>query len=98
MTGGEPAGVVWMHLQGALGVIEPIGIAPGHQGQGVGRALLAAALLELRRRGARAARLGVWKDNEPAIALYQQMGFRHSRTRTYLAYDFAESPAVRRLR
>jgi mycothiol synthase len=98
VSGSEPVGVAWMRLEEALGVIEPVGVTPAHQGKGVGRALLASALLRLRRRGATAARLGVWQDNEVAIRLYQQMGFRQSRSRIYLGYDLDESPARRRLR
>lgn len=98
VAGSEPVGVAWMRAEGEVGVIEPIGIAPAHQGKGVGRALLTSALLALRLRGARAARLGVWKDNRPAIALYRKMGFRHSSSRTYVAYDFGGLPAGRRLR
>lgn len=98
VSGDEPVGVAWLRVEEGVGVVEPIGIAPAHRGKGVGRALLVEALLAMRRRGARAARLGVWQDNRPAIALYRQMGFRHSGSRTYLAYDFGEPPAGRRLR
>lgn len=98
LSDGEPVGVAWMRVEGGSGEIEPIGIAPGHQGKGVGRALLATALLTMHRRGARSARLGVWKDNHAAIALYRQSGFRHCASRVYVAYDFGESPAGRRLR
>ncbi len=98
LHGDEPAGVAWMRVERDLGIIEPIGVAPAHQGKGVGRALLVTALLSMRRRGARAARLGVWEDNRPAIALYRQLGFRRSGSRTYVAYNFGASPAGRRLR
>ncbi|MDT8304600.1 MAG: GNAT family N-acetyltransferase, partial [Anaerolineae bacterium] len=55
-AGGAPAAVVWMRSEGTTGVIEPIGVMPAHRGRGVGRALLAAALLALRCRGAIAVR------------------------------------------
>lgn len=96
--GGEPVGVAWIRVEEESGVIEPIGVVPAHQAKGVGRALLVAALLTMRRRGARAARLGVWENNRPALALYRQTGFRRSGSRTYVAYDFGESPDGRRLR
>jgi len=98
VNGGEPVGVAWTRVEGELGVVEPIGVVPAHQGRGVGKALLVTALSAMRRRGAEAARLGVWKDNRPAIALYRQLGFRRSGSRTYVAYDFGASPAGRRLR
>src|SRR5690606_39854348 len=63
VNGGEPAGVAWTRVEGELGVVEPIGVVPAHQGRGVGKALLVTALAAMRRRGAEAARLGVWKDN-----------------------------------
>jgi ribosomal protein S18 acetylase RimI-like enzyme len=88
ITAGMPVGVAWMRAEEESGAIEPIGIAPAHQGKGVGRALLVTALLAMHRRGARTASLGVWKDNAQAIALYRQVGFRHTSSRTFLAYDF----------
>lgn len=86
-AGGEPTAVAWMRSEGTTGVIEPIGVIPAHQGKGVGRALLASALLTLRQRGATAVRLGVWERNRPAIQLYRYLGFRRSRESIFLAYD-----------
>lgn len=86
-TGHEPVGVAWLRLDASDGRIEPVGVAPSHQGRGVGRALLRAALLALRERGAREARLGVWRRNRPAIRLYRQLGFRPYRRTYFLAYD-----------
>lgn len=53
-----------------------IAIAPGRAGQGVGRALLAAAEAEARRHGAASLRLEVRADNRPAQRLYERAGYR----------------------
>lgn len=55
--------------------ITQICVAPQRQGRGLGRALLEAALLRLRRQSLRAVTLTVTRDNEPACTLYQRLGF-----------------------
>lgn len=45
------------------------------QGVGVGRILLTWAIERARQRGAKNLFLGVWRENERAIALYQSRGF-----------------------
>lgn len=52
-----------------------IAIAPDRAGQGVGRALLAAAEAEARRHGAARLRLEVRADNSPAQRLYERAGY-----------------------
>jgi ribosomal protein S18 acetylase RimI-like enzyme len=80
-------GFVWIRQQEeGVGEIEPIGIVPAWQGKGYGRGLLLAALAELRRRGAREARLGVWATNTVAVGLYERVGFRPVGKVRYLAY------------
>lgn len=83
---GTPAGFAWMHTHGDEGQIEPMGIIPGEQGQGAGRALLAVALQRLRQRGRRRGRIGVWRENETAIHLYKAAGLRRVARRYYLVY------------
>ena len=53
-------------------------IATAHavRGQGLGAALLDAAEREARKRGRGAIRLEVRTDNKPAIALYEERGYR----------------------
>lgn len=53
--------------------IQTIGVQPGLQGRGLGRALLAALLVAA---GDRRVVLEVRTDNEAAIGLYQSSGFR----------------------
>ncbi len=84
----QPIGFVW--LQGMA--IEPIGIVREEWGKGYGRFLLLAALHELKNRGAEQAEIGVWRENETAVHLYQSFGFQHEKTITYLAFDLEELP------
>jgi ribosomal protein S18 acetylase RimI-like enzyme len=64
-------------------------VAPPARGQGVGRALIQAALNEARTRlQVRRVLLGVNVTNAPAIALYEACGFeRYAREAAYLVVD-----------
>jgi ribosomal protein S18 acetylase RimI-like enzyme len=53
-----------------------IAVAPECQGRGTGRQLVASFLEEVAARGSDAAYVVVGSDNRPAIALYEQAGFR----------------------
>jgi len=90
---GEAVGFAWTRLRssasGRVGEIEPIGVVDGVQGRGYGRALLVSALHRLAQRGAQRARLGVWRENAPALNLYRWAGFRRIGSLYYLAYDLA---------
>ena len=84
----QPIGFAWLHLEsGGLGVIEPLGVLPAYQRQGYGRMLLLAALGELAQRGVGRAQIGAWRSNQPAVQLYQSLGFIHRQTITFLAHD-----------
>ncbi len=50
-------------------------VAPSARGSGVGDALVAAAVADARRAGARIIRLSVTPGNEPALRLYARNGF-----------------------
>ncbi len=82
-----PIGFAWLHLNGRVGEIEPIGIVPAWQGKGYGRFLLHAALHQLAQRGATSAQITAWRSNKTAVRLYQNLGFCHHQTHTYLAYN-----------
>lgn len=83
---GRPIGFVWVHRSKDEPVsLEPIGIIPEKQGQGYGRWLLQTVLQRLMNDGVTAVTLGVWANNNPAIHLYQSLGFHNTTTLTYLA-------------
>jgi ribosomal protein S18 acetylase RimI-like enzyme len=87
---GEPVGVVWHErLPDGRGRVEPLGIAREHQGRGRGRRLLLAALHSLRWQGAGLIEIGLWRRNDPAMNLYQSLGFVEAANWYYLARDLA---------
>jgi len=58
------------------GRIGELGVAPAHQGRGLGKALLTAAMHALARAGAASVWLTVLASNAPAAGLYASLGFR----------------------
>jgi mycothiol synthase len=88
--GEDLVGVAWHERQpDGRGHIEPIGVVPQAQGQGIGRALLLAALGSLRRQGVTAAEIGLWRNNDAAMNLYKGLGFSEVANWYYLARDLA---------
>lgn len=71
----QPLGVITLQTTGELTDLHRLIVAPAHRRQGIGRALVRAGLTAARHLGARAVILEVAYDNEPAIALYQKLGF-----------------------
>jgi mycothiol synthase len=81
----EPARVAGFHWtkvhpgdgeHAALGEVYAVGIAPEHQGTGLGRALTAAGVNHLAAQGLAEVMLYVDGDNTPAMRLYERLGFR----------------------
>lgn len=62
----------------SVGHIITIDVAPSLRRSGIGRALMGSLLDLCREREAALLRLEVAVDNEPAIALYRQFGFRET--------------------
>lgn len=58
-----------------VGHIGQISVHPAHQGQGIGRRMIASAMSELRNRGFKSASLAVTTANANAFQLYQTCGF-----------------------
>ena len=65
---------------GGSGLIQNIGVVPGHRGLGLGTCLIEQALEGFRQHGLRVGSLEVTADNCRAVRLYQRLGFRRSRT------------------
>ena len=68
-------GVIALRSTGEAGDLHRLVVAPGHRRLGIGAALVRAGLDALRHHGVRAVLLEVDYANEPAIALYQRLGF-----------------------
>ena len=62
------------------GAIQNVGIVLEHRGRGLGRALVQAALRGFRESGLMHISLEVTAANEPAVRLYQSLGFRVTKT------------------
>jgi mycothiol synthase len=91
-SGDGLAGFHWtkVHLPAAkqqpVGEVYVIGVAPGAQGSGLGRRLLAAGLEHLRQRGVAEVELYVEAENATAVRLYESFGFSHAREDTDVMY------------
>jgi mycothiol synthase len=78
---GQLAGFHWTKIHPErVGEVYVVGVDPGEQGSGLGRALTLAGLGYLRDRGLDQAMLYVDEDNPPAIRLYEALGFTRART------------------
>ena len=74
--------VVWLIVDEAH--IATLATHPGYRRQGIGKRLLAHALIEMMREGARSSFLEVRESNLPAQAMYQKFGYEVSgRRRRY---------------
>lgn len=72
---GEPVGIVMLGVRGERGWIGGLGVAASARRAGVGRALMEAVLAE----APPVVGLEVIEQNEPAIKLYEDLGFERTR-------------------
>jgi mycothiol synthase len=85
---GRLVGFHWTKIhQDGTGEIYVLGVDPGEQGTGLGRALTMAGLRYLRDRGAADVMLYVESANEHAIKLYASAGFVHAGTDVMYAHE-----------
>ncbi|WP_306321500.1 MULTISPECIES: mycothiol synthase [unclassified Streptomyces] len=75
--GDELIGFHWTktHAQERLGEVYVVGVAPGNQGGGLGKALTATGLRHLAAAGLPTAMLYVDADNKAAVSVYERLGF-----------------------
>lgn len=84
--GSSPADLQWCGtIQGVIdghgaGMIQNVGVVPGHRGLSLGTCLVMRALAGFRARGLKTASLEVTVDNGRAVRLYQRLGFRRTKT------------------
>ena len=76
---GEPAGLVLLGIRGDEGWIGGMGVRAADRRRGIGVAVMDGVLEEARARGVGLVRLEVIDANEPAVRLYDRLGFRHVR-------------------
>lgn len=79
LAGDTAVGIVLLARRGERAWIGGMGVTPAARRQGIGRALMHAALERARALGSREAWLEVLTTNARAIALYEDLGFRHVR-------------------
>jgi ribosomal protein S18 acetylase RimI-like enzyme len=72
--------------RGPIGAIQNVGVIPSRRGLGLGRALIRQALEGFYQSGLRRAYLEVTAENDTAIRLYREVGFRRAKT-LYKAVD-----------
>jgi GNAT superfamily N-acetyltransferase len=88
LDGGEPVGIANLGVRGDRGWIGGIGVVPQARRRGVGRLLMEALLAE----APPTVQLEVLEQNEPAIRLYESLGFE--RVRVLEVWTLADAPAV----
>ncbi|WP_309031251.1 mycothiol synthase, partial [Streptomyces alfalfae] len=77
VTDGELVGFHWtkVHEEERLGEVYVVGVRPGAQGGGLGKALTTTGLRHLAAAGLPTAMLYVDADNKAAVSVYERLGF-----------------------
>jgi len=80
---GHAVGTVRITHDAEVGGVYGFAVDPAHQGQGIGRDVLARVCRQLRDEGARRVQLEVTVDNDRALDLYRSLGFTRTQTEDY---------------
>lgn len=67
--------ICWYDDVGNCAVFEPVGTRDDHRGKGLALAVMAQAMENLKRYGAKMVYVGTGKNNTPTVHLYQKAGF-----------------------
>jgi ribosomal protein S18 acetylase RimI-like enzyme len=89
---GQPIGYLGYTRYAGWGHIDRIAVAPGSQGRGYGRQLLAFAVDTLIQHGARRVALSTQRENRRSRRLYERAGFKRSPGFDYQLYGVALRP------
>lgn len=84
---GDAAGICTVAVRGDRGWIGGLGVAAAHRRAGIGAVLMRRVIEELRTRGIRELWLEVLVQNEPAVRLYERLGFERVRGLEVWALD-----------
>jgi len=76
----QPVAIALLGVRGHRGWIGGMGVVPEHRGQGIGAAMMTAVIASARRLKLRSIDLEVLTQNEPAIRIYEALGFSRRRT------------------
>ncbi len=68
--------ICWYDALDRCGEFEPVGTTESHRRKGLAFAVMAKAMENLKRYGAETVYVRTYKDNGPAVRLYQALGFR----------------------
>lgn len=79
LLGERAVGLALLSVRGAEGWISGVGVRPGWRRRGVGRRMIEHLQALARNSGLERLRLEVLEQNKGAIALYEDLGFRHGR-------------------
>ncbi len=79
-TDGYVGAVQGVMDQGPIGAIQNVGVLPDFRGRGLGRALVRRALAGFAQAGLQRAYLEVTAQNDGAVQLYREVGFRRAKT------------------
>ncbi|HJW82714.1 MAG TPA: GNAT family N-acetyltransferase [Anaerolineae bacterium] len=79
VLGGEPVAIALLSVRDRRGWIGGMGVVPARRRQGIGGAVMRAALDAARRRAIHTVDLEVLTQNTPALLIYNALGFKHRR-------------------